>query len=388
MLSSCDEVISVKDYSFVFSGKHHASGNDHYITLTLEEGCPLQKYTISYAIDEDPSLILKDDFGAEIRQGSTHDFGSAPKSWRLPLLRIGEHKVVFSISGENYSQTLSVPFTVSSEPFALHAEVRSDLSAGTSTLLLSLAEGISDKDYSGFIYVDGALVDPKGFRVNFHDIPILSVVMPLLRPGSHKLLVEISDELTMEVVSFLFDEPLRYPDIQVEVARSSSTGKTRFMVRSNPYGLSVYVKDSLAVKGRCDYHVAHSWWEGHVEEKTSYKELCDVVELQRFVPKTGVWYDLTDTAAREMLITNQYENNTGWETRWNNGGEGFEEYFVVPDGVSHYKIESSTHFMTVQFEALLGASVHVSNSEKTVVWNKVPIGESYTYKLTSSVPSM
>ena len=382
-LTSCNEVVSVTDYSFVFSGRHHASGTDSFVTVSLDEGCTQQKYNVSYVIDDDPSLVLTDDSGNELRQGASHDFGKAPKSWRLPLLRIGEHLIVFDISGENYSQRLNVPFTVTSEPFSLHAEVSSDLSAGTSTLLLSLAEGIPDKEYSGVVYIDDSAIDQKGFTVNFRQTPILSIVMPLLRPGSHAIRVEIRDELGSDEVSFLYDEPLRYPDLEVEISRSPSTGKTRFMVRSNPYGLSVAVRDSLVVKGRCDYHVC-SPYEDRTENRTEYKELCDIAQLDRFVPVIGRWYDLTDTQSKETLMTSQSKANTTWSSSWSNSGEGGYEYYQVADGLSYFKVESSTHHMSVDFETLLGVTVHVANAENTVIWNKVPIGESYSYKLSNS----
>lgn len=382
-LTSCNEVVSVTDYSFEFSGRHYASGDDNYISLTLEDGCPNQKYGVTYVIDDDPMLVLSDDSGTEVKSGSSHDFGKGPKAWRLPLLRIGEHEVAFTITGENYLQTLKVPFTVNSEPFSLHAEVKSDLSAGTSTLLLSLAEGIADKEYSGYVYIDDVVVDKQGFKVNFRTTPILSLVMPLIRPGSHDIRVEIGDGKGTDSLSFLFDEPLRYPDLQVEISRSPSTGKTRFMVRSNPYGLSVAVKDSMVVKGRCDYHVCSSY-EDMVDYKTAYKEICDIAQYDRFVPVVGRWYDLTDTQSKEDLITSQSIANTTWRGYWSNTGEGGFEYTQVADGLSYYKVESSTHHMSVDFETLLGVTVHVTNSEKTVIWNKVPIGESYSYKLSSS----
>lgn len=381
--TSCNDVIAVTDYSFEFSGRHYASGDDNYISLTLEDGCPLQKYGVSYVIDSDPSLVLTDDSGSQVKTGSSHDFSKGPKAWRLPLLRIGEHEVDFTITGENFSQTMKVPFSVTSEPFSLHAEVKSDLSAGTSTLLLSLAEGIADKDYTGFVYVDDVVVDKNGFKVNFRTTPILSLVMPLVRPGSHAIRVEIGDGKGSDSLSFLYDEPLRYPDVQVEISRSPSTGKTRFMVRSNPYGLSVAVRDSLVVKGRCDYHVCSSY-EDRVDNKTAYKELCDISQYDRFVPVVGRWYDLTDTQSKEDIITSQFMANSTWSGYWSNTGEGGYEYVQVADGYSHYKIESSTHHMSVDIETLLGVTVHVTNSEKTVIWNKVPIGESYSYKLSSS----
>ena len=383
LAASCNDVMPVTDYSFEFSGRHYASDYDNYIALTLEDGCPLQKYTVTYVIDSDPSLIFLDEHGNEIKSGASHDFGKGPKSWKLPLLRIGEHEAVFALSGENFSQTLKVPFSISSEPFSLHAEVKSDVSAGTSTLLLSLAEGITDKDYSGFVYVDDEIVDKNGFSVNFKKTPILSIVMPLVRPGSHAIRVEIGDGKGSDSLSFLYDEPLRYPEIQVEISRSPSTGKTRFMVRSNPYSLSVAVRDSLVVKGRCDYHVCSSY-EDRTENKTAYKEMCDISQYDRFVPVVGRWYDLTDTKTKEDIITSQFIANSTWSGYWSNTGEGGYEYVQVPDGNSFYKIVSSTHHMSMDFETLLGATVYITNSERDVIINGTPISVKYSYPLSAS----
>lgn len=385
LMTACDPTsISVVDNSFVFSARTSANGTQNYVSLTLESGCNQARYEVNYIIDDDPSLRLADDHSEEFVSGSGIEFRSGSNIWKLPVLRKGDHSIEFKIRTEDFEQTLRHSFSIDSEPFALHAEVRSDLSAGTSTLLLSLAEGIANKEYTGVVLVDDEVIDRKGFKVNFKDTPIFSVVIPLLRPGSHSITVKMNDDMSEEQVSFLFEEPLRYPDMQVEIARSPSTGKTRFMVRSNPYGLSVEIKDSLVVKGRCDYHRAVEWWEDRMEDKTDYKEVCDVVELPRFLPKTGVWYDLTDTGSRETVITTQFQNNTKWAGQWSNTGEGGWEYYIVSDGVSYYKIESSTHHLKVDFESMLGVTVHVSNSERDVIYNGRPIDKTYSYKISES----
>lgn len=384
LLCSCDPTnISVVDNSFNFVAKSSANGTQNYIHLTLESGCNEARYEVSYLIDDDPSMVLMDDKSGEFASGSTVDFKSRAVAWRLPVLRKGDHGITFTIRTDEYEQVLKYQFSISSEPFAIHAEVKSDLGAGTSTLLLSLAEGVADKEYKGHVFIDEEDIDKRGFTVNFKTTPILSVVIPLVRPGSHNITVVMEDELSKEEVSFLYEEPLRYPDMQVEISRSPSTGKTRFMVRSNPYGLSVAVKDSLVVKGRCDYHVC-SYYEDRVDYKTAYKEVCDIVELDRFVPVVGRWYNLTDTQSKEDIITSQSIANSTWKGEWSNTGEGGFEYSQVPDGYSYYKIESSTHNMTIDFETLLGVTVHVTNSERDVVINGTPIRQTYDYKLSTS----
>ena len=380
--TSCNGVIAVTDYSFEFSGRHYASVDDNYISLTLEEGCPLQKYGVAYVIDSDPSLVLTDDSGSQVKSGSSHDFSKGPKAWRLPILRIGEHEVDFTITGENFSQVLKVPFSVTSEPFSLHAEVSTDQSAGTSTLLLTLAQGVADRDYDGKVSIDGEEIKGLDFKVNFKKTPILKLNLPLARPGTHDVDVELTHGDQVRSASFRFTEPLRYPDVDVEIARSPSTGKTRLMVRSNPYSLSLAVRDSLVVRGYCKYHRC-SYIEDRLDYFTEWKELCDVVTLERSVPKTGFWYDLTATELLETTLTNISIKNTRWDAVWNNAFEGFLEYFVVDDGLSFFEVDSTVHYIKLDFEALLGVKVNVTCTDETVVLNGTPVeGGKHSYTIS------
>ena len=380
--TSCNGVIAVTDYSFEFSGRHYASVDDNYISLILEDGCPLQKYGVAYVIDSDPSLVLTDDSGSQVKTGSSHDFSKGPKSWRLPILRIGEHEVDFTITGENFSQVLKIPFSVTSEPFSLHAEVSTDQSAGTSTLLLTLAQGVADRDYDGKVSIDGEEIKGLDFKVNFKKTPILKLNLPLARPGTHDVDVELTHGDQVRSASFRFTEPLRYPDVDVEIARSPSTGKTRLMVRSNPYSLSLAVRDSLVVRGYCKYHRC-SYIEDRMDYFTEWKELCDVVTLERSVPKTGFWYDLTATELLETTLTNISIKNTRWDAVWNNAFEGFLEYFVVDDGLSFFEVDSTVHYIKLDFEALLGVKVNVTCTDETVVLNGTPVeGGKHSYTIS------
>ena len=382
VFTSCNGVIAVTDYSFKFSGRHYASVDDNYISLTLEDGCPLQKYGVAYVIDSDPSLVLTDDSGSQVMSGSSHDFSKGPKAWRLPILRIGEHEVDFTITGENFSQVLKVPFSVTSEPFSLHAEVSTDQSAGTSTLLLTLAQGVADRDYDGKVSIDGEEIKGLDFKVNFKKTPILKLNLPLARPGTHDVDVELTHGDQVRSASFRFTEPLRYPDVDVEIARSPSTGKTRLMVRSNPYSLSLAVRDSLVVRGYCKYHRC-SYIEDRLDYFTEWKELCDVVTLERSVPKTGFWYDLTATELLETTLTNISIKNTRWDAVWNNAFEGFMEYFVVDDGLSFFEVDSTVHYIKLDFEALLGVKVNVTCTDETVVLNGTPVeGGKHSYTIS------
>ena len=382
---SCDPApIAVEDNSFTFSSRHYLSGEENLISLSLEKGCPQCDYTLDYVIDSDPSLLLSRQGGAELPSGSAVSFKDGPVTLRLPALAEGEHKASFTLSTEDYSIGGELAFTVTFEPFALHAEVSAEQSAGTSTLLLSLKEGVMDRDYSGTVSIDGEMQKGMEFNVNFSKTPILSMAMPLIRPGTHEVEVDLRYGDRTRSCTFSFSEPLRHPDLDVEVARSPSTGKTRIMFRSNPYSLSVAVRDSLAVRGRCDYHRANNR-EGYIDKFTEWKDMCDVVELSRFVPETGRWYDLTATALLETTMTNCTIKNTKWVSEWIDAMDGIEQWWEVDDGYTNFVVVSSTHYLTVDFESLLGVRVNVTCPTETVVWNGEEIKEgSYSYTITKT----
>ena len=379
---SCNEPIQVSDNSFEFEAKHLLSGEDNLITFSLEKGCPEKEYTLTYLIDSDPSLLLAEDGGAPFESGSALDFSKGPVTYRLPVLKAGEHLASFRLATELYSRESEMAFTVTYEPFSLHAEVSTDQSAGTSTMLLTLAQGVADRDYDGTVSIDGERVKGLDFKVNFKKTPILKLNLPLVRPGTHDVDVELTHGDQVRSSSFRFSEPLRYPDVDVEIARSPSTGKTRLMVRSNPYSLSLAVRDSLVVRGNCKYHRCSNV-EGRLDYFTEWKELCDVVTLERSVPKTGFWYDLTATELLETTLSNITIKNTTWESEWLDIMDGVEQWWEVDDGYANYVVDSSVHHITLDFEALLGVRVNVTCTDETVVLNGTKVeGGKHSYTIS------
>ena len=249
-------------------------------------------------------------------------------------------------------------------------------------MLLTLAQGVADRDYDGTVSIDGERVKGLDFKVNFKKTPILKLNLPLVRPGTHDVTVKLTHGDQVRSASFRFTEPLRYPDVDVEIARSPSTGKTRLMVRSNPYSLSLAVRDSLVVRGNCKYHRCSNV-EGRLDYFTEWKELCDVVTLERSVPKTGFWYDLTATELLETTLSNITIKNTTWESEWLDIMDGVEQWWEVDDGYANYVVDSSVHHITLDFEALLGVRVNVTCTDETVVLNGTKVeGGKHSYTIS------
>lgn len=372
LLFSCVKPSSVRDLSFQISSRAVFDENEMKSTLhlSLDKGCPENSYTLNCTIDDDPSLSFSEviPFGDDMKA-----------SILLPDLEIGSHELALEYSTDVYRQKGICKLEVTVGNFAVHAEVNTE-SVSRSTLMVSLVQGRPTEAYSVSAKIKGTTIAEMD-GIDFRKTPIASLPLPVQRPGSYDLDVIASDGRTSVSSKVSYKEPLRHPELNMEIARSLSTGKTRFRVTSNPYGLSVAVYDSLVVKGRCDYHVC-SVYEDRVDYKTAYKEACDIAELTRFVPVIGTWYNLTDTQTKEDIITSQFMSNSKWSGSWSNTGEGGFEYTQVDDGVSFFKIVSSTHHMKLAFEVIDGITVNVSNSERDVVLNGtvIPSGR-YSYKL-------
>lgn len=381
---SCSEPLSVQDNSFRIAARCEFSRDvmRERLFLTEEKAAPGKTYTVGYSLDGDPTLAITGDDGRQCPERFQTDFTDyRTKAWTLPHLGVGEHSISLDISCGDYSQHLEETFTIEEDSFGLHAEVRTDGGGACSVLLLSLTDGISDREYTGSVSVDG---DPAGdgpFRVNFRECPILSLDLPLLRPGKHDIEVSVTDGITEEEVRLGFEEPLRHPVMDIYIGHDDRTGRTRMMVLENPYSLAMVVRDSLSVKGRCDYHVCGPM-EGQVENLVDYRELTDEASLKEFIPEDGVWYLLVDKDAKVSLMESYTKSNTSWDCRWDSSSEGSWAYFQKSDGVSYYEVTSARQFIRADIEIMQDVTVNIHCTEPECSFNGHDLdGGAYSFKL-------
>ena len=383
-LSSCEpHGLEVKDNSFLFSARHQVDESTLHskVTLTLEQGNAAQKYSIAYTIDEDPSLNLTDLDGTVESDRISVSFEDFPShTWLLPVLDEGCHVLQFKIRSDSYSQNLDVPFEISVAPFKMHAEISTPASSTVTTLILNLVEGIADRDYTGCVYVDDEPATPERFAVNFSKTPTFMMEIPLVRPGEHVIKIEMNDGRRTETTTIRYDEPLRHPDLDVYINHHDQSGRTRIMVHDNPYGLTLSVKDSLFVKGKCTYTSAD--YPGYVSELTEFKESSGGVTLDTFVPVGGRYYDLVDKDSIEGKITSDGRQSTTWEEVWHTDSEGYWDYVRRNGPWVPFIITESRQEITAIFENLQGVTVHVHCTEPGCVFNGKALGDDeYTYKL-------
>lgn len=384
VLSSCEQQrISAIDESFIFSAKISVDDITLHskVTLSLEKGNTLQPYNIAYCIDGDESLQLTDQKGNPVSGKTTESFEDFPsKTWSIPILEIGSHIITFKIKTEAYSQDIDVPFDISVAPFKIHAEVSTPESSSVSTLIINLVEGLADKDYSGKVYLDGTVIDEDGFSVNFSKTPTLMLEIPLVRPGEHVIRIEMSDGTHEENFEIRYDEPLRHPNIDIYISHDDETGHTRLMLRENPYGLFLAVRDSISVCGRCDYY--ETTYPDYYRKMTDYKEYHLTEDLETFIPKAGKYYRLIDKESAEKKITDAGVYTTLWQKVWRTDSEGYWDYYEVDGPFIHFKITSSQQFISAELETMQGVTVHVHCTEPGCIYNGKELTDSeYSYNL-------
>lgn len=379
----CGEpVLQVTDNSFEFASKVEfvTEAMRARLTLTKLKGADTE-YTITCSIDGDPTLLLEDASGNTLSSRFTADFSQGPAIvWTLPRLTSGTHSMEINIQSETISQNLYEEFSIVVDSFTVHAEVKAVAGDDRSSVLVSLTEGVRDRDYEGTVHVDGA-EEGTAFSGNFATSPIITVPLPLLRPGWHEVEVRLTDGITTESASLPFDEPLRHSTIDVYISHNIGSGKTMMTVGPNPYGITFTVRDSLTVKGTCDYHRATSS-EGSTVSYHEEKTLTDAAAIGPIVPKEGTKYMLADRDALERTMEDFVVENTTWKQEWKSDGEGYWAYTVVSDGVSHYKVTSSVDRLTATIEKIDGVTAVVHCSDEGFMWNGVTLGGAdYSYRL-------
>ena len=185
LLASCGgDPIQVEDGSFEVAATVESTGSDvRTLYVTLLKGDQDSEYSLGYTVDGGYSVSLADASGAAVDNICTLSFRkSRTLSFTFPELPAGDHSVALDVSCGRRSQHLECAFTVELERFSVHVEVNTSSSKG-SCLLLSLIEGRSDVPYTVSVTQGGETV-VSGRTVDFGELPIAAIPLPVNRPGA------------------------------------------------------------------------------------------------------------------------------------------------------------------------------------------------------------
>lgn len=283
----------------------------------------------------------------------------------------------------NTHKPLDLPDPDSGEAteFRIHAEISTDKKAECAVLSLCLTEGDKSCSYTGKVYVDGEPMNANGFRINFSDTPIHTVLLPAtLLPGEHAVKVEVHAWEHTETVDLTFKEPIRHPELWIQIGHDDKSGCTYLSVDENPYGLKFTVTDHITVNGKCTY--SYCDYSGHVDSKTVTKVIEDDMYLPVFEPKAGVQYKLINRKAKEDEMTSFGMDNYRWKQIWVNESEGYWDYVEEYAGRTFFQVTSAVQDIDVRIDGVKGITVKVYCSEKEIRYNGIMMGSgSYSYTI-------
>ena len=365
ILCSCDRGnLELTDNSFKYrlEVSYDSESAQYGLDLTFLSGAKDTEFTMDYSIDSNRSVCLLDADGNPFRTGSRVSFReSNTLHFLLPSLAAGEHSLDVVLSTEIYSRQEGCRFTIDRVPLALHAEVNVNRENPASILLVSLKEGLLSRTYSIQVSVDGNTVSiPEGgSEIDFSKTPIFSLTLPCVRPGMHSMKVTLSDSQSSCEVELTFEEPLRYPTLDLTLSYNKSTGNHELTVSRNPYGIRIIAKAKLVISGSCTYYETNAlgWtydnpysFRTTKTKKTTDEKDVDTVSSGTFC-----------IAERDLTVT-ELTSDYVFSAIWKLTG-GSEDIFYTVTGYEpvYYNVTKEELSVDFDIESLPGVKVILRN---------------------------
>lgn len=372
-LSSCDRNgLDVEDKSFSFSTAvaFESEANSYCLYLTLLSGSRTEEYTLDYMIDGSPAIRLLSSQGTAVSSGASMSLsGGSSVSFRLPVLSLGHHNIHLEVSGKDYTWKEDFGFDISRTPLSVYAEINTNKENPNSTMLISLREGVQEKVYDIAIDIDGTPVemDEAHRKADFSKMPILAVTLPTIRPGTHDAVIRIFDETNSSESELSFEEPARFPYLDLVFSHDPKSGNHILTVSRNPYGIHIKLSSLLSVTGSCTYWLGGRGWDSYPYASEYQRTKSKTVTDSRSMDITGGGEFVVagrDKAVEEL--TSQYEMSAVW-------GEVCDSencYWTVSLYEPHYyKLESESLTIEGEIESVPGITARISGSIANSTWN-------------------
>lgn len=372
-LASCDgNGLEVNDRSFRFSAEIALDTGEcsYFLNLALLSGPKDSDYTLEYTIDGSSVPVLTDEQGADARSGLSFRLdGGSTVRFRLPVLELGMHSMHLSVSGIDYIWEEDLEFELSRAPLSVNAEVNTNRENPNSILLISLNEGIQDKVYDMEVDIDDepVVLEEDEKKVNFSKKPILTVTLPAIRPGEHSICIRISDGTNSSESEISFDEPVRFPYLDLVVSHDSKTGNHILTVSRNPYRVHISVSSSLVLDGSCTYWLGGSGWDSYpLASEYQRTKSITVTDSRTVGTDSSGEFILASRDSRLGELTSQYEMSAVWGEVCNSE----DCYWVVSLYEPHYyKLVSESFSLVGEIESVPGITARISSSIDGATWN-------------------
>ena len=375
LASACVHEYPVTDHSFDFSGVvvYDQDADQHRLTLTCNKPSGADEYNVAFLLDNESIITLTDVSGRTYQEflkvscseTLTHTF-------HISEVPVGTHLLQLTISTDEFSQSLEIPYEVTRQKYDIHAEV-STIGAHNSTLMMSLANGDTKYQYDVVVSIDNELM--RAYTVDFSQTPIASIDLPnTIRPQEHTLTLTVNDSMTEKEYTIKFTEPVRHPNLDVTLEHDSESGYHAAIIGDNPYRIRIDFSVLLEITGKSSfYHDEEDFWRRTPESKyITEKDERSISEAG-----TDCLVNLTDRDGIAKKITSQWETSYIWASHSTPGGgeDSGEDYsYLSGSQPAFYYICSEILKIDISAEALPGVTMKITNNIGKMTLN----GESST----------
>ena len=377
LASACVHEYPVTDHSFDFSGVvvYDQDADQHRLTLTCNKPSGADEYNVAFLLDNESTITLTDVSGRtyqEFLKVSCSE--TATHTFQLSEVPVGTHLLQLTISTDEFSQSLEIPYEVVRQKYDIHAEV-STVGAKNSTLMLSLADGDTKYIYDVVISIDDEELISQ--EIDFAQTPIASIDLPdTIRPQEHTLTLTVNDSMTDKEYEITFTEPVRHPTLDIMLAHDDKSGYHVAKVGPNPYSIQVDISADLEIKGKVAYYPSHDedayWYRNPYYDYLTEQGSATLSESEG--DKT---INIIDRDGMVEKITSRWVTSYIWGSHSTPGGgedSGYDSTFITGTQPSFYQIYSEVLKINISAEALPGVTMKITNNIGKMTLN----GESST----------
>ena len=363
LASACVHEYPVTDHSFEFSGVvvYDQDADQHRLTLTCNKPSGADEYNVAFLLDNESIITLTDVNGRTYQEfikvsnkvSSTHTF-------QISEVPVGTHLLQLTISTDEFSQSLEIPYEVFRQKYDIHAEV-STIGAKNSTLMMSLADGDTKYIYDVTVSIDDETIITQ--EIDFVQTPIASIDLPdTIRPHEHTLTLSVNDSMTDKEYTLKFTEPVRHPNLDIKLEHDSKSGYHVAIIGNNPYSVRVDFSVFLELKGKSSfYHEEEDFWWRRPE----YKYITETDEHTLSEAGSDCLVNLTDRDGIAKKITSQWETSYIWASHSTPGGgeDSGEDYsYISGSEPAFYHIYSEVLKINIGAESLPGVTLNITNN--------------------------
>lgn len=250
---------------------------------------------------------------------------------------------------------------VQEEPvFHVAAEVSSDIRDKASSIIFFLKDGDASVSYTADITIDGMEIDSESRKLDFSGESIARIYLPTILPGKHEAVVRVSDGHSEEPITLSFEEPVRFPTIDMSLDYDKQEGTYVLNVTGNPYGINILAESFLYITGSASYYEGSSSDWSYDDPRTFRKTDAKIVTVETEVDCDGEGcFCLADRDGEIRELTSSYILSAIWR-----GGGGSEDFYYYVSGYEpvYYRVTKEEFSVRFDIESVPGVTPVLKNN--------------------------